>query len=124
MLKVRTFDDLYYSNRIRKRPDLWKKKYYQKRDQVINALGGKCNICGETNYLWLRIGYKKVLGWKHPRSAAFILKNLEDFQVLCANHHQEKSIKDRFGEQGDEPEVRKAVQFGFFLDSLEHERKR
>ena len=90
---------IYYERRTQKHPEVWKEKYYKRRNELIEFLGGKCIVCNETNKLWLQIDYKigsKGYGWRHPRNKMFILKNKDDFQILCANHHQEKTIRENY----------------------------
>jgi hypothetical protein len=89
---------IYQRNRLKKNPLYNKERYYQERKLLINALGGKCVVCGETNLLWLQIDYKKGIdgyGWRHPRHFGFVMRNKKDFQILCANHHQEKTFKEK-----------------------------
>lgn len=68
-----------------------------RREKLI-ILGNKCVVCGNSNPLHLQVHYKPGIngyGWRHPRHLAFIKNNKKDFEVLCANHHQEHSIVNK-----------------------------
>ena len=60
------------------------------REKLLVILGGKCVICGETNKRWLHLD--RIKGGPHDRSPKWIHKNIKQFQILCANHHNEKTV--------------------------------
>lgn len=59
------------------------------REEIITFLGGKCATCGETNIRFLHID--KITGGKHNKALGHYKKHPEDYQILCANHHYEKT---------------------------------
>lgn len=61
----------------------------RKREEKITILGGKCVVCGETNIHFLHIDC--IEGGVHPTGIIYLRANKEKFQVLCANHHYEKT---------------------------------
>lgn len=61
----------------------------QRREEKVNLFGGKCVICGESNIRFLHID--KIDGGKHPTGLPYLKEHKKDFQVLCANHHYEKT---------------------------------
>lgn len=90
------------------RPEFWKerkRKWYLKhhdkmleyhrnrnrkiREEFISQLGAKCIICGEDNKRFLHLD--RIKGGIHSRQPDWIRKNLKEFQILCANHHNEKT---------------------------------
>lgn len=82
----------YNENRLKKNPDAWREKTRNDRIEIINVLGGKCLACGHDNPLHLHIDYIPTMigsGMRHPRHKRWILDNINDFRLLCANHHYE-----------------------------------
>ena len=83
-----------------------KKKYYKKhkkeilkkmvekkltrRQALLEKLGKVCKVCGESNYRYLHID--RIKGGEHPRNFEWIVNNINQFQILCANHHNEKTV--------------------------------
>lgn len=85
----------YNRNRIVKNPGAWKEKYDKNRSETIELLGGKCIVCGVNNPFWLHLDYIPTTRGKptrHSRHIGFIKKHIEDFRILCANHHYELTI--------------------------------
>jgi hypothetical protein len=87
----------YNKNRLLKNPDAWKIAKQRERDSIIAALGGKCIVpgCGVTNPFWLHADYIPTMmgtGYRHPRHAGWVLRNLDKFRLLCANHHYELTL--------------------------------
>lgn len=72
--------------------DVTKRAAY--RLKAIEALGGRCVVCGIEDPLWLEIDFIETTRGKphrHPRHANFVLQNLARFRLLCCNHHRELS---------------------------------
>jgi predicted nucleic acid-binding Zn ribbon protein len=42
----------YNKNRVAKNPTVWKDRAKQARMKILEALGGKCIVCGAHNYNW------------------------------------------------------------------------
>ncbi len=66
-----------------------------KRKVALDALGGACVVCGVTNPPWLHIDYIPTcrgLQYRHPRGTRYVLDHLDDFRILCANHHYELTL--------------------------------
>lgn len=88
----------YNRQRLLKNPGTWREKYRSGRSTIIAALGGTCIVCHVTNTNWLQVDYKptgKDLAFRHPRHPRFVLAHLEDFRLLCANHHYELTLTGR-----------------------------
>ncbi len=82
----------YRENRVNKNPNIWKQKHKNERLEIIKRLGGKCAACGHGNPIHLHIDYIPTMigtGYRHPRHKRWVLDHLEDFRLLCANHHYE-----------------------------------
>lgn len=85
----------YNKTRLAKNPGAWIEKHRAERASVLAALGGQCIVCGAANPNWLHVDYKptqKNLQYRHPRHSRFILAHLDDFRLLCANHHYELTL--------------------------------
>lgn len=85
----------YNQTRKEKDPDVWKNKYRSERNEVIQKLGGKCLACNVSNPNWLHIDYIPTMigtGYRHPRHKKWMLDNIKDFRLLCANHHYELTL--------------------------------
>ena len=86
----------YRTNQIKKHPK-YRTRSGIRRDLSIAALGGKCIIpgCGVTKLTWLHIDFiATTIGMKHrhPRHWAYIRDHLNEFRLLCANHHYELTL--------------------------------
>jgi hypothetical protein len=76
-----------------------KRRYWAQKLEVINALGGKCECCGETTIQFLEIDHIDNDGKISREEFSFwterkqILKGTCPFklQVLCANCHRAKT---------------------------------
>lgn len=64
-------------------------KQRRTREHNIKLLGGKCAVCGEANMHFLHIDC--INGGKHKKNKSEYIKNPKKYQVLCANHHYEKT---------------------------------
>lgn len=67
----------------------------KERLEILAALGGACVVCGATKTVWLHVDYKPTCvgqKYRHPRSKGYVLSHLNDFQILCANHHYELTL--------------------------------
>ena len=87
--------DRYEQTRMAKNPGAWKEKSRQDRLQIIALLGGKCIVCGVDNPNWLHVDYiptTRGKPFRHPRHLRFIQENIDDFRLLCANHHYELTL--------------------------------
>ena len=83
----------------------WEKSYYARnkekvlletsiyrqetRKKIIVLLGGKCVVCGESNPRYLQTD--RIKGGRHSTSVRWIAQHIKEFQLLCANHHHEKT---------------------------------
>lgn len=90
----------YNKNREAKNPTVWKDKVANERSKIIDALGGKCCVenCNVENKNWLHVDYIPTMigtGFRHPRHFKWVMDNLSDFRLLCANHHYELTITGR-----------------------------
>lgn len=88
----------YREGELARRPDIDRERSQSRRSSAIDALGGKCVVCGVTKTAWLEIDYiptTRGLPFRHPKHAGFVLKNLKDFRLLCANHHRELTTTGR-----------------------------
>lgn len=80
--------DYYY----RKRRE-W---YSNQRKKLVNLLGGKCVVCGETEEDFLEFDHiKPVRGKREGNSIMQVKKHPERFQLLCANCHRRKTSNER-----------------------------
>ncbi len=82
----------YNKKRIEKNPSEWREKARQERLKAIELLGGCCCVCGVLNPNWLHVDYIPTMrgkGGRHARHLAFVRNHVEDFRLLCANHHYE-----------------------------------
>lgn len=87
----------YNKNRLLKNPNAWKDKLHKERSHIIGLLGGKCCVkkCNVKNIYHLHIDYIPTMigtGYRHPRHRAWVVENIKDFRLLCANHHYELTI--------------------------------
>lgn len=81
--------------RIAKNPGMWKDKHKNERLEAIKILGGGCIVCGVTNQNWIHIDYiptTRGKPYRHPRHLKYIKEHVEDFRLLCANHHYELTL--------------------------------
>ena len=82
------------------RKDYNKKERDKLKSDVLNAYGGKCNCCSESNHIFLSIDHIKGQGTKHRNKIGgntnllyrWLRKNNypKDFQVLCFNCNRAK----------------------------------
>lgn len=87
----------YNKNRVKRNPDVWRQKSKKDREDIISMLGGVCAVdkCNITKKEWLHADYIPTMngtGLRHPRHKRWVLDHLEDFRLLCANHHYELTI--------------------------------
>lgn len=79
-------------------PDYYKARAGKKRQEILDLLGGACVVCGVTKPSWLHVDYvhgSRGLPFRHPRHLSYIEQHVEDFRVLCANHHYELTLTGR-----------------------------
>ncbi len=87
--------DQYNANRLAKNPGAWRDQARSGRLRVLAMLGGRCIVCGVTNPSWLHADYIPTsIGkkYRHPRGVAWVRDHIEDFRLLCANHHYELTL--------------------------------
>jgi hypothetical protein len=83
------------ARRAIKNPGMWRDKHRSERAEAISLLGGGCVVCGVTNPNWLHVDYKPTTNgkpYRHPRHLKYIREHVEDFRLLCANHHYELTL--------------------------------
>jgi len=74
-----------HKEKVRIQSNEWRR---QRRQRVIEKLGGKCIICGHNNTRHLETD--RIKGGRH--STSYVFTHTEEFQILCANHHSEKTL--------------------------------
>ena len=79
----------------------YSKKYSKNlRRRALTALGMKCSKCGYDDIMALQIDHKFGGGTKerrkfsYPMYYLYILRNLENYQVLCANCNMIKRVEN------------------------------
>jgi predicted nucleic acid-binding Zn ribbon protein len=87
----------YTKTVLDKNPDHWRNKNRKERLEIIQKLGCICKVpmCGVSNPLHLHVDYIPTMigtGFRHPRHKRWVLDNIKDFRLLCANHHYELTI--------------------------------
>jgi len=85
-------------NHNAKNPGAWVEKSRADRLAILELLGGQCVVCGTDNPSWRHADYiptTRSLRFRHPRHLAFMREHIEDFRVLCANHHYELTLTGR-----------------------------
>jgi hypothetical protein len=85
----------YNKRRLAKNPGAYREKSRRDRTESIRLLGGKCCVCGVTNPNWLHVDYiptNKNSPYRHPRHLRFVKDHLNEFRLLCANHHYELTL--------------------------------
>ncbi len=85
--KMREYSHTY----SRRNPEAWANR----RLKTIAFLGGACIVCGATNPNWLHIDFKPTTRgsqFRHPRHFAYISQHVDQFRLLCANHHYELTL--------------------------------
>lgn len=87
----------YNTNRLIKNPNAWKDKNARERSEIITTLGSTCIVpdCGVINPLHLHVDYIPTMrgtGFRHPKYKKWVMDNIKDFRLLCANHHYELTI--------------------------------
>lgn len=88
----------YNKRRLEKNPGEWREKARRERRVAIALLGGACIVCGTNNPNWLHVDYVPTTrgqGGRHPRHLAYLRAHLQDFRLLCANHHYELTLTRR-----------------------------
>jgi len=69
-----------------------------RRLRILELLGGACVVCGATNPSWLHVDYiptSRDLKYRHPRHYRYVADHVDDFRILCANHHYELTLTGR-----------------------------
>lgn len=85
----------YSADWRQRNPDYYKRAGAARRRSMLDLLGGVCVVCGAANPAWLHVDYvhgSRGLRFRHPRHLAYIAEHLEDFRILCANHHYELTL--------------------------------
>jgi len=85
----------YNKNRIEKNPTVWQEKSRKERLDIIALLGGKCTVCEAENPNWLHVDYiptTRGKPYRHPRHLRFVREHVNEFRLLCANHHYELTL--------------------------------
>lgn len=88
----------YNTTRVQKSPSVWREKCRAERLETIRLLGGHCIVCAVSNPNWLHVDYiptTRNKPYRHPRHLAHIRKHLQEFRLLCANHHYELTLTGR-----------------------------
>lgn len=55
-------------------------------------------MCGVDNPFWLHVDYiptSRGEQYRHPRHFKYVSEHLDDFRILCANHHYELTLTGR-----------------------------
>ncbi len=82
------------------RADYMRARYHRKRAEYIAMLGGACSVCGSKKELELdHVDRTKksfcVSTGISNKPKAVMIEELKKCQVLCAQHHMEKTLRDR-----------------------------
>ena len=88
-----------YKDYNKKMAEYMLRRYHQRRAAALEKLGGKCSVCGTQGNLEIdhidadekEIALNKMWSIAEER----FLKELAKCQLLCKQHHEEKSIVDR-----------------------------
>ena len=91
-------------NKYQTKVNEWhRKKYYERRQKIIDLLSGKCCKCGFSDKRALQIDHINGGGSEHRRHCSsvgftkYILEHLDEFQLLCANCNQiKKNLNNEF----------------------------
>ena len=78
-----------------KNPGYYRDKARRERLAILELLGGRCVVCAVSNPYWLHVDYiptTRDMPYRHPRNIGFVRRNMDDFRVLCANHHYELTL--------------------------------
>ena len=78
----------------------------EKKLSLIDALGGKCHVCGESDFRVLEFAHKnhkiKLKRQDHsPSRYVKYLKEKENLRLLCANCHRRETWDKMWKEKGD-----------------------
>ena len=85
----------YNKNRTEKNPTIWQEKTRKERLEIIALLGGSCVVCAANNPNWLHVDYiptTRGKPYRHPRHLRFVREHMNEFRLLCANHHYELTL--------------------------------
>jgi hypothetical protein len=85
----------YGRNAKKKNTHVWRDRRRKDRTTILELLGGKCIVCGTRNPAWLHVDYiptSKNERHRHSRTLKFVLANIQQFRLLCANHHYELTL--------------------------------
>ena len=94
-----------YNNEHKSERQLYRKEWQQKlRQQVLAFLGGRCSVCGETDWRMLQIDHIHGNGTADPfrkagavplYRAILMMENPHKvYQILCANHNWVKKYEE------------------------------
>lgn len=76
------------------------RRYYQlRRKKLIDHLGGRCAVCGKTEDLHIDHVEKdkKAFAISHKMSIKNNVEELKKCQLLCSEHHHEKTAQENRG---------------------------
>lgn len=80
----------YYEKNREKIAQKNRQTLVEKRTEALKLLGGVCVVCKESNPRYLHLD--RIKGGEHIRNQYWIYAHLNEFQILCANHHNEKTV--------------------------------
>jgi hypothetical protein len=89
---------IYRANQLTKDPEYERKRWHNRRGRILELLGGCCIVCQVSNPYWLHVDYiptSRDLKYRHPRHFRYVSEHLEEFRILCANHHYELTLTGR-----------------------------
>lgn len=73
-------------------------RYYALKEEAIKSLGGTCRVCGGSNDLQIDHKDPKTKEFSVTRILTFskerLQKELKKCQVLCKDHHNEKTLRE------------------------------
>jgi len=88
----------YRKNQLTKDPGYERKRWQDRRGRILDLLGGECVVCGVTNPYWLHVDFiptGRGQTYRHPRHYRYVSEHLDEFRILCANHHYELTLTGR-----------------------------
>jgi hypothetical protein len=85
----------YRANQLAKDPEYERRATAERRQRILDLLGGKCVVCFADKPSWLHVDYiptGRGEPYRHPRHYRFVSENRHLFRILCANHHYELTL--------------------------------
>lgn len=86
---------VYRQNYLKKKPAFDRDRWQNRRGRILELLGGRCVVCGVNNPFWLHVDYIPTCRdkqYRHPRHFKYVSEHLDEFRILCANHHYELTL--------------------------------